>query len=421
MIRVLVFVSTLALLIFGSVWLADRPGAVAVEWLGWRLQTSVPVLLLLLLLAAGLLTAGLRFFAFAAGWPGRWADGRRESRQRRGYLALTDGLAAAASGDAKQARQLAEKAEKLLGDPGLTGFLSAQAAHLSGNSQSAQDHFQRLLQRPQTAAIGLRGLLDAAVQAGDLTKIVDLAGQARAIRPDDPWLAETLFTAFVKLGRWTEAESLLTDVQRRKAMPVASLNRRRALVLTERAGAADPQTAIGLARKALSADPSCTAAALRLADLYRNSGALAKAATILEKAWRSGPATALADSYGNLHPDEEPLARVRRLEKLVASHPDHVLSHLAVAQACLKAQLWGQARKHLLAAVAQQPVSGTFRLLAELEKAEYKDQVAAQAWLVKAAEAPADPVWTCAHCGVKAPVWTLLCPGCQTPDSLNLG
>ncbi len=43
MIRVLLFLALVALMAFGVVWFADRPGDVAIIWQGYRIETSVMV------------------------------------------------------------------------------------------------------------------------------------------------------------------------------------------------------------------------------------------------------------------------------------------------------------------------------------------------------------------------------------------
>ena len=422
MLRILSFVVVVGVLVAGSVWLAERPGAVSVDWLGWRIETSVPVLLFALLLIAGGLTWLFSLFAGLARLPGRWASRRREGRRRKGYLALTDGLAAAAGGDPTKARKLAGRAEKLLADPALTRFLSAQAAQLAGDADGARDHFQAMLERPETAALGLRGLLARALEQGDDAAALDLATRARAINPADGWLAETVFTLLIKAFRWREALDLLADAVRRKAMTPADAAHRKALVLNEQAIRAatdeDRRAAIGFARQAVAADPTLTDAAVRLAGLYAEAGRPRRGAAVLEKAWQVQPADPLAQAYGALVPGEDPLQRVRRLEKLVAGRPDDRASHLALAEASLEAKIWGQARKHLLAAAADHPTVRTYRLLARLEQAEYNDQAAAHKWLDQAAGAPPDPAWSCRECAATAARWSLACPQCGRLDSL---
>jgi HemY protein len=43
MIRVLLFLALVALVALGAVWIADRPGDIAITWQGWRIETSVMV------------------------------------------------------------------------------------------------------------------------------------------------------------------------------------------------------------------------------------------------------------------------------------------------------------------------------------------------------------------------------------------
>src|SRR5258706_488339 len=44
MIRVIIYLIVLAALAYGAVWLAERPGEVAITWRGERIDTSVMVL-----------------------------------------------------------------------------------------------------------------------------------------------------------------------------------------------------------------------------------------------------------------------------------------------------------------------------------------------------------------------------------------
>ncbi len=52
MIRVVVFLIVAGLLALGVVWLADRPGQVAITWLGYRADTSVMVAMMAVLAIA---------------------------------------------------------------------------------------------------------------------------------------------------------------------------------------------------------------------------------------------------------------------------------------------------------------------------------------------------------------------------------
>jgi len=420
--RLLVYILAMAVAVVGAVWLADRPGSVSVVWLDWRLDTSVPILLLAIAIAVAAILVLWRVLRWTTGAPVRVVMRRRALRQQRGYQALAHGMAAAAAGHGKEARRHAARAEKLLADPALTSVLSAQAATLTGDGKGAHGHFAAMLEHPETAALGLRGLLREALAAGDRDDAIELAERARRLNPDDPWLVETLFGLLVQAGRAKDAEALVEAAGRRRGMPPSLAQRRRAVLAHMRAleaqAAGQLRAALEHARRAVKSDPSFSVAAAALALQHGAAGEKRRALRVLADAWKRSPGPELVAAARKLGEGEAPLAHLRQLEKITAGNPDHPEAHKSLGEAALAARLWGEARRHLLAAVQSRPTQGVFRLLAKLEEAEFGDQAAAHGWLDKAAHASPDPAWACTACGAPAAEWTLLCPSCHAVDTL---
>jgi HemY protein len=420
LLRLLAYGLLLALLVSGAVWFADHPGKLEVDWLAWRITTSVPVGLALLLLLSGLCFTALRLLSGFSRLPARWRAARLIKRRDQGYQALTDGLAAVAGGQVKQAQKMAVRAEKLLQNPAMTSLLSAQSAALNGDQEAQKAQFEALRQRPETALVGLRGLLDLAVSAAQDDVAVELLAEIRNKLPNDSAVAEQLFALLLRRGQLPEAQEILLDGARHKAFAKQRTTRLRALLLNERALRAerdgDGADALSFAKMAVSNDPSLSDAALRLARLQSTQDLTRHATATLEKAWKALPLPALARAYGELHPTEAPLQKLRRLERLAVIHPDRWATHYLLGEAALGAKLWGQARKYLTLAV-RRPTASLLGLLARLEVGEYKNQQAAQAWL---ATAPMpEPDWRCGSCGHHAADWSLFCPSCGTLDSLR--
>ena len=162
MIRVLALVSAILLVALAASWLRVNPGTVTVEWLGWRADSSVAMLAFLVALVTVLGAAGYRFWRFLRTAPGRIVETRRTGRRRRGYEALSAGMIAAASGDSAEAQRQARRAEGLLQDVGITRLLRAEAARLTGDASTARRTYEEMSEDPDTALLGIRGLLDQA-------------------------------------------------------------------------------------------------------------------------------------------------------------------------------------------------------------------------------------------------------------------
>src|SRR5215831_17641141 len=132
MIRVLVYLVIVALLAFGAVWFAERPGDVAITWQGRRIDTSVMVLLAAVAAVAAasvMLWSILRAILRTPDAVGRYLRIRRGVR---GYLAVSRGLIAVGSGDARAAKKFTAEAVRIAPREPLTLLLSAQTAQLCG-------------------------------------------------------------------------------------------------------------------------------------------------------------------------------------------------------------------------------------------------------------------------------------------------
>ncbi len=421
MLRALAFLVTLAAVTWAAVWLADHPGEVAIRWQGYAVSTTVGVLALAVAAVAIVWALVYRFWHWLHAGPRRLREGRASRRRERGYRALTEGLVAAAAGDGRTAQRLGREAGRLIDNP-FNLLLLAQAAQLAGDEAAARRHFTAMLEHPETAFLGLRGLLVQATKAGDFEAARDYARRAFALRPEAEWVAEALFDLEVRAGDWEAAQRTLESQQRHKHVSGETARRRRAVLLAARALAAHEagrdDEALPLARKAHDLAPDLVAAGALAARLLAAAGRRRAAAKTIDAAWDAAPHPLLVEAHAALAPGEGALQRLKRVERLAARRPEHPESRLALAEAALAAEVWGAARAQLTALAESHPSRRVFRLLARLEERENGDVAAAQSWLWRAASAPPDAAWVCEKCGAVASAWAPRCPACAAFDSL---
>lgn len=422
MMRAAILFLQIAIVVGAAVWLAQNPGRVAVEWQGWRLDTSIGVVVLVVVLAVAAAVVVARFWGAIRRAPGRFIESRRASRRQRGYKALTQGMVAVAAGDVAEAQRWARKADVLLDEPPLTMLLSAQAAQLGGEEAAARRYFESMLGHPDTAFLGVRGLLMQSIKAGDKAEALRLAERAYKLRPDTGWVVDQLFELQVESAMWGDANRTIAEAIRRKTVPASEARRRRAAVMVEHSRTAeaegDTELAMSRAREAHDLDPTLVPATVLLARLFKARDRAARAARMVEEAWARSPNPELADAYGDLIEEKDPLARVKRFQRLFSFRPDHPESHIALAEVSLQARLWGEARKHLETAAGDAPTARICRLMAELEESENGNMAAARQWLARATTAAPDEAWVCNDCGAVAGTWSALCGNCNAFGSL---
>ena len=96
---------------------------------------------------------------------------------------------------------------------------------------AARGYFNNMLERPETAFLGLRGLLMQAQRDGDEKAALDYAREAYKLRPKTPWVLTTLFDLQVRHGDWTNARVTLDEAIRQHAIPADEGRDKRVVVL----------------------------------------------------------------------------------------------------------------------------------------------------------------------------------------------
>ena len=438
--RTVWFFIKIAIVVAAAVWLADRPGHISIQWLGYNIDLAVGTALAVLVVFILLLYLLWRLWHIVARAPSDFVLFRRNRRQAKGFKALTRGLVAVAAGDATEAKRLARTAHGLLDHSPLTLLLAAQAAQMEGDEHAAARYFEALSKNPEAALLGLRGLTTAALKRGDEMAALTHAEAALQSHPHAEWAAETAHRLQVKHGK--PAEESLKALVRAGAMTAKEGQHRRAVLLAERARLqllpetqnTDHDAGLRAAREALKLDSALIPARLILLNLLLRIGKKREALKLIEQDWDSNPHPLLARAYIEAEPGERPADRMKRLERLQRQNPNHIETHRALGMAALAAGLWGDARRHLEKLVAAERASGglshaTCRAMAALEEGERPDprnaQAAVRQWLDAAAEAQPDPAWICSVCGHPGEAgpasghWQAVCPHCSGIDSFR--
>src|SRR3954471_5544939 len=205
MIRVVVYLVIVGLLALGAAWLADRPGDVVITWQNQRIETSVMVLIIAVMAFATLAVMLWSVARAILRSPDLLWMYLRTRRGVRGYLAVSQGLIAIGSGDARAARKFADEASRIAPEEPLTLLLTAQAAQLAGDRGAAERAFHAMAARPDTRLLGLHGLFIEAQRRNDLLAARLFAEEAAKSPRAPTWAALAVFDARCAAGDWVGA------------------------------------------------------------------------------------------------------------------------------------------------------------------------------------------------------------------------
>lgn len=437
MIRVFVFFFLLFAIAAGFAWMADLPGTIQISWpvyengeqVGtniWEQSPTVVALVAAAFLAVFLgIVWAIRVVLKSPQIASRFFRRRRKDK---GYNALSQGLIALGTGNAKLARRHALDADRLLADEPAAQLLLAQTAQLAGKDDEARQRFEAMLEDPATKALGLHGLFVEAERHREPVAARHYAEEAAKTSPGLEWAGKAVLGYQAVAHHWDEALKTLERNYAAKMLDKKTYRRQRAVILTalaQKLEDGEPERAYSLAKEAHGLALDLVPAAVITSRLATRRGDIRKASKVLEATWRLSPHPDLAETYAHVRTGDAAVDRLKRVKSLSAQRANTPEGAMAIARAAMEAREFDEARKQLKKVLQSEPTRKAFVLMAELEEAEHGDRGRMRDWLARAVSAPMDKVWMAD--GVISAEWQAVSPVTGkldafqwvTPDSLS--
>lgn len=429
LIKILIFVAIIALLALGAGYLMESQGGVQITLAGTEytlgpLQSVMAAVVLVVLVWLGLkllslLVATLHFLNGDETALSRYFD---RNREKKGFEALSDGLLALASGEAKQAMSKAAKAEKYLQKPALTNLLTAQAAEMAGDTNKATETYKKLIQNDSTRFVGVRGIMKQKLSEGDTETARKLAEKAFHLKPRHEETQDVLLKLQAQARDWAGARNTLNAKLKSGSLPRDVVTRREAvLALSEARDIIAEGTSVEGQEQAIEANrlsPDLVPAAAMAARSYIAADKPRKAIRVLKKAWEAQPHPDLAAAFAEIKPAETAEERVKRFSALTNIQPQHPETRLVRAELNIVAEDFPEARRALGDLAETAADARALTLMAAIERGEGAPDSVVQGWLAKALNAPRGPQWVCESCNHIHGVWSPVCENCQSFDTL---
>ncbi len=424
--RFIGFFLRLVLVVALVVWLADRPGTAQIAWRDYVIDTSAAVLAVIVAALAYAAVLLHRLWRFIWDGPRFWKLKRKIAGLQDGQVQIAKGFAALAAGQAADAGKAAIRARKLLGETPMTRLIQAQAAQLAGDRAMARSLFEAMTGDPETAILGYRGLIVDALRRGAFDEAGRVINRVEQTKAEVPWLHLARFEMESRQQHWSLAAGAVDKARKAKALPRPQADFSAAALLLAEAKdflrQSEPRKALELAEKARKLAPSWLPSALILAEAQIAAGHERAALRTVERAWNQVPNPQLIPLAQWAARSSKTIDAYRLVEKMTRSSREDTASLMALAEAALKADLWGEARRFLMLLVSKGQASQmTYQLLARLERREKGNETLASSWLAKAIVAPPDPQWLCASCGAAHEYWQPACESCGAFNQLLWG
>jgi len=357
--------------------LADN-GYVLINFRGYVVETSVPILALVLVLGYLAVRVLVQVWRAPRRLGEAWARARINYAGRqatKGYIALAEGRLA-------RGERLLTRGARLSETPLLNYLAAARAAQMQGD-RNRRDSWLRMACEQEPAARDAVLLTQAELQLDD-GQYAEALASLNLVRERHPTHAQALKLLgelHFRRQEWSPLVELLPLLRRRGNVPADMLDDWSvAAYVNIMAGAQADRAALDRVwddvPRHLRRSPRL---ALARARALVACGAIEDAEGEIRRSLKEDWSEALVDLYGELAVSD-PAAHLKRIEAWLRERPEDPALLLAAGRTCVRHQLWGKARSYLEASLAIRPTPETYRALGLLMARVGEAQSASRAY-----------------------------------------
>jgi HemY protein len=358
--------AVLALMV-GSVathFMMENNGYVLINFLGYTIEMSVPILLLLFFLCY----LGVRLIVRIWHAPRQLGELAARARLQRFNRQITRGFIALSEGKLARSERLLTKGASNSETPLLNYLAAARTAQMQGDRER-RNSWLKIAYEQNTEARSAVLLTQAELQLadGEYEQSRASLNQIREKHPNHPQALKLLAELSHSEKNWAELSDLLPALRRAKNVAPQKLDAWTIEAFENELSTADvdrekiEHSWQGLPRSLRKSMPLIRARITALVACGENSLAEANIRSALKTEWNDS----LVTLYGEMTLADG-AAQLRQIELWLNKRPEDASLLLAAGRACIRNQLWGKARSYLESSVAIRPSPAAYHELGQL-------------------------------------------------------
>ncbi len=338
--------------------LLGDPGYVAINFRGYLVEMSVPVLVGLIVLLMILVWLIRRIIQA----PRKLGEAAGRYRSGRAGMKLTRGMIEVAEGNFAKGEKLLARAASTSDTPLFNYLQAARAAHLQGKDERRDEWLKLAYEHTPEAANAV--LLTQAELQLDREQYEQALATLRRIEEnsrDHSHALALLGRLYYRLGDWQHLGNILPRLRKQGRVKAETLDEWTVRVHKENLEQAADGDAVTAELKRVPKplrghDAILEAYYLALMRVGLNDKAEKELASALKSDWRP----TLVRLFG-LVEGSDPSKQLKRAEGWLAKHGEDADLLLAAARLCLRNELWGKARSYLETVISLRPTPEAYQ------------------------------------------------------------
>ena len=421
MIRILFIFIILTLTGFITIWLKKNPGNIAIEWQGWLLETSVPIIIALTLFLFFLVIVCYFLIKKIISIPQSVQNRYKKNKKSKADTAIIKAFSAKYMGEIELAESYSKQA-KFLNNTPLKLLLDSEINNYYGNDSKDLEHLNNMLEHPETLLVSVKKLTTTHIKNREIKDALKIISMSPKSKNTPKWFFYTALQLNILEKNWEKINISIKNINKYTNTNNTSLKLIKSRIFLYKAmeeyNNKNNDIEFQDINTSLKFDPSfAPAIVLKAKLLYKNDKKLGL--DYIKNSWKKHSHPEIANfliSIFDNKPKQKLLSIVKSLTKL---NNDSYNNNYTLAKVALLLEAWPIARQALNIIPEKNWTKTIYLMMADLEKKEHGDNNKFNFWYDKAQNAILDFSWGCTSCSYIPDQWKLICPKCSSLDSIQ--
>ncbi|MEK6734248.1 MAG: tetratricopeptide repeat protein [Pseudomonadota bacterium] len=356
----IIFYIIILLIAIATVWIPfQNSEIITIDWIGYHIEISSIIMVILLLLFILILSLFLHFVIFLKSLPISIKKYYQEKQEKSDLLLLLEVNEVLYSQNIDKIKNLVKIIDKSKEHQQIkslnftVSFIKQQCyevlyKHNNEYEEDLENSYQELLHSEKHKLLSYKGLIEIRLARDRYNDALFYAEKAYAISPKNHWLINDLIKIYQELDLYDKLDVVIKKALDYKFIAKEEVDE---LLIENYVNHAnfyiaelDVDCAISLLEKALKIDPAYPDAVLILTRLYSQTNKKRLAQKIIDKAWKKKPSEQLAYILLNIFQNETIIKKAKLLEGLINEAPEDESGYLVLAEFYIDEDMVSEAR-----------------------------------------------------------------------------
>ena len=419
MFKIVIIFLLASILGFLTIWLKKEPGVISIEWHGWLIETTLPILFLcsisIFLFFTFIFILSKRIYIL----PKKIKDEFIKNKNKNAMISITNAFSAKSMGEIELAKKFSNNAKRLNNSP-----LKLMLDMDINKFYDEQDNkiFTQMLGYPETKLLGIKNLTNFYLKENNIQKAIEIINLSPKSKKTPSWFFYKSLQLNILNNDWENVFININYISKYTNISSKELKILQGHIYLSKAkylyNKNSYKESIENTEIALKFIPSFSTGIVLKAKLIYDKNPK-EAIEYIKNSWINYAHPDIARFIYEINFNKNKTYNLKLIKNIIKTGKNTFNNNILLAKASIEANSWVTAREALDNIPKKDWTKNIFIMMSEIEKMENGNLKLSNEWIEKSKLANLDFSWGCTSCSHTDKEWQIICPKCLNLDSIK--